>query len=83
MKKIISLFVVLTLMTTGVSMAFAGNGQDNSAKDKNAAPSNQSFLKGELIEGIIFTGTAALMIIAISASDDSTTTPAHHTPANH
>ncbi len=83
MKKILSLIMVLTLMTAGVSMTYADEGQEIITKDKTTAPINQRFLKAQLIEGIIFTSAAVLMIISISASDNSTTASAHLTTSHH
>ena len=83
MKIIICLLVACIMMLGGFSMSFAAEDQKDIPKEKAAVRVVPNYINSELISGAIFTGTAAIMLIAIAASSDTTTTTSQHTPSTH
>jgi hypothetical protein len=92
MKKIISLLVIGTMMTVGVSMTYAADPkvlpadrlpQQELTTQKNQPKPKVSKTDPNMQAGVM-AGAAAVLVgvtaLALSG-DDSTTTPAHHAPA--
>jgi len=83
MKKLICFIVACTLMLGGAALSSAADGQEDIPKEEASVRVVPNYINSELISGIIFTGTAALMLVAIAGSNDTATTPSQHTPATH
>lgn len=88
MRKIISFLVVMALMTAGVPMAFAANGgiqvppPEGVIQQDNPADTIDVVEEGPNYTGLALgVGAGLIAIIAIAASGgDGTTTPPVHTP---
>jgi hypothetical protein len=83
MKKIISLLIIGTMMTVGVSMTYAADPKANPPKE-GTTQKNQPKKDITNQQAGVMAGAAAVLVgvtaLALSG-DDSTTTPAHHAPA--
>jgi hypothetical protein len=91
MKKIISLLVIGTMMTVGVSMSYAADPKVLPAKE-NTPQKNQPEPEKFYSKYDPATQNAALAGVAVAvvglgfwalSGDDNTTTPSHHTSAVH